>query len=64
MSCPFCKAKETHVKTPFVTRTLSGKSEAQYTYCCKAQTRNNSYIQNRFSPLDGQVPSMKEVSKL
>lgn len=57
--CPFCGSSTLKRDTPYVDRITHKKIQ---TYCCKAQTKNNDYINKRFER--NSRPDVDEVSKI
>lgn len=59
--CPFCGSEEIKIPTPFIDPVTG---ETIMTFCCKAQEKNNKYIERHTDPITGEKPDLEEVSKL
>lgn len=59
--CPFCGSKKLKVKSPYLKPVTH---EAETSYCCRSQAKNQEFVDKHFHSIYGDKPSAESVSKL
>ena len=60
--CIFCGSKSIVLETPYIEMTSWKGYKHKTTYCCNAQTKNQKYIEARFTNREDK-PHHSDVSK-
>lgn len=63
--CPFCGSTKLHLKTPYTKKNKKWPIgyEAETTYCCLKQAKNQEYREKRFHPRLSRKPDSAEVAR-